>query len=141
MLLLIGLTSSMVVGVMDSRRNDDTEIDRLTLALESAAERARVRGTPIRFERLPQGYRFSYFDTAGNWLPVVGDPLLAERALPTGVILGRLSRDGQALTGDLVFGSDVQIYTLDVLSPTGPMQLAGQATGIVRKVLPGDAMR
>jgi len=134
-LLLIGLASTMVVGTIDStRRSADTEIDRLALALETAAERARIRGTPIRFERFPQGYRFSWFDTSGNWQPVVDDPLLAERNLPGDVVLGRLSREGQEVTGPLVFGSDVTLYTLDILSGSGPMELVAQPTGTLRKV-------
>jgi type II secretion system protein H len=131
-LLLIGLTSALATGVVHSWRRSDGEVDRLALALEMAAERARIRGTPIRFEPLPQGYRFSRLDTSGNWQPVLDDPLLAERGLPADIAWRHLTRDGQEVVGGLVFGSDVPLYTLEIGSPSGTVQLVGQPSGTLQ---------
>jgi Tfp pilus assembly protein FimT len=134
-LLLISLTSALVTGSINSWQRPETEIDRLALALEMAAERARVRGTPIRFERLPQGYRFSRLDIFGNWQPVVDDPQLKERSLAAGVVWRHLNQDGQEVVGGLVFGSDVPLYTLEVGVQSGAVLLVGQPSGALKKIL------
>jgi hypothetical protein len=124
----------LATGTVRSWQRSDSEIERVALAVETAAERARVRGTPIRFEAMRNGYRFSRLDTAGNWQTVKDDPLFAERALPTDVTLGRVTRDGQEVANGLVFGSDVMLYTIEILSSTGVVTLAGQASGSLKKI-------
>lgn len=133
-MLLIALSTALATGTVRSWQRTDTEIDRLALAVETAAERARVRGTPIRFESMRNGYRFSQLDTTGNWQSIKGEPMFAERALPTGVTLGRVTRDGQDIASGLVFGSDVVLYTIEIFSPSGPVILAGQASGSLKKI-------
>lgn len=133
-MLLIALSTALATGTVRSWQRSDREIERLALAVETAAERARVRGTPIRFEAMRNGYRFSRLDTAGNWQVVKDDPLFAERHLPTDVTLSRVTRDGQEVANGLVFGSDVALYTIEILSPDGPVALAGQASGTVKKI-------
>lgn len=133
-MLLIALSTALATGTVRSWQRSDSEIERLALAVETAAERARVRGTPIRFESMRNGYRFSRLDTAGNWQVVKDDPLFAERALPTDVTLSRVTRDGQEVANGLVFGSDVALYTIEIFSPAGPVTLAGQASGSVKRI-------
>lgn len=135
-LLLIGLTSVFVNLVVDARNNPNREVDRLMLALQAAADRAMIRGTPVRFESMPQGYRFTRLDVSGNWIPIADDPLLAEHGLPAGMTLRRLSRDGQDAAGKLTFGSDVVLYQVDVGLPSGALTLIAQPTGAVLKSVP-----
>ncbi len=133
-LLLIGLTTALATSAFHPGQRSDLEIERLALVLETAAERARVRGTPMRFESLRHGYRFSRLDTAGNWQVVVDDPIFVEHGLPTGIALNRLSRDDQEVDDGLVFGSDIVLYTLEGVSAAGPFSLVGQASGTVKRV-------
>lgn len=133
-LVLMGLTTAVVTGSIRSWQNDDNEIDRLALVLDAAAERARVRGTPIRFEPLPHGYRFSRIDTAGNWQTITDDPMFVERALPTDVTLQRLLRDDQEVKDGLVFGSDVTLFSIEIVARNGITRLAGQVSGILKKI-------
>lgn len=136
-MLLIALMTALAAGSARSGRSAGMEIDRLVLVLETAAERARVRGTPLRFEPLPHGYRFSRLDTAGNWQIVTDDPLFVERALPTDITLGKLKRDEQEVEDGLVFGSDVVLYSLEGVAPEGRFSLLGQASGALKKLTPG----
>jgi general secretion pathway protein H len=133
-MLLISLSTALATGTVRSWQRSDSEIERLALAVETAAERARVRGAPIRFEAMRNGYRFSRLDTAGNWQAVKDDPLFAERALPTGVTLGRVTRDGQEVGNGLVFGSDVVLYKIEILAEDGLITLVGQASGSLKKI-------
>jgi len=132
-LLLIALSTALATGTVRSWQAAGNEVDRLVLVVDAAAERARVRGTPMRFESSRHGYRFSRLDTAGNWQPVTDDPMFAERGLPTEVVLGRVARDGQEVTEGLVFGSDVMLFTIDLVSAGSPITLEGQASGSVTK--------
>lgn len=132
-LLLIAISTALATGTVRSWQRSDSEIERLALAIETAAERARVRGTPIRFESLRHGYRFSRLDTAGNWRTIVDEPLFAEHALPTELTLGRMVRDGQEVTNGLVFGSDIVLFTIEIFSASGTVSLTGQASGSLRK--------
>jgi type II secretion system protein H len=137
-MLLIGLTSAFVTLVVDARDDPSREVDRLTLALQAAADRAMIRGTPVRFELVPQGYRFSQLDVSGNWVPVTDDPLLAEHGLPTRMTIRRLTQDGQDTAGKLTFGSDIVLYQLDLELPSGLLSLVAQPTGTLRKSVPAS---
>lgn len=138
-LVLMGLTTAVVTGSIRSWQNDDNEIDRLVLVLDAAAERARVRGTPIRFEPLPHGYRFSRIDTAGNWQTITDDPMFVERALPTDVTLQRLLRDDREVKDGLVFGSDVALFSIEIAARNGITRLSGQVSGALKKIPPEPA--
>lgn len=133
-LLLIAIGTAAATSAVRSFQRTDTEIERLALAIETAGERARVRGVPIRFESFRHGYRFSRLDTTGNWQPISDDPLFAERALPTNATLGRMTREGQPVSDALVFGSDVVLYEVEVVSTDGVTTLAGQASGAVKRI-------
>jgi type II secretion system protein H len=135
-LVLMGLTTAVVTGAIRSWQNDENEIDRLALVLDAAAERARVRGTPIRFEPLPHGYRFSRLDTAGNWQTITDDPMFVERALSTEVTLQRVLRDGQEMKDGLVFGSDVTLFSIEISARNGVTKLSGQVSGVLKKISP-----
>jgi general secretion pathway protein H len=135
-LLLISLTTALVTGTIRSGPRADTEVDRLALVLEMAAEQARVRGTPIRFESLRHGYRFRRLDTDGNWQVITDEATFGERNLPPDVVLNHVLRDGQEVSKGLDFGSDVVLYTVEGIVPGGPFSLAGEATGAVKKVMP-----
>jgi type II secretion system protein H len=138
-LVLMGLTTAVVTGSIRSWQNDDNEIDRLALVLDAAAERARVRGTPIRFEPLPHGYRFSRIDTAGNWQTITDDPMFVERALPTDVTLQRLLRDDREVKDGLVFGSEVVLFSIEIVARNGITRLSGQVSGALKKISPEPA--
>jgi type II secretion system protein H len=138
-LLLISLTTALATGAVRSWQNDGNEIDRLALVLDAAAERARVRGTPIRFEPMRHGYRFSHLDTAGNWQTITAEPMFVERALPTDITLQRVLRDGQEVTDGLVFGSDVTLFSVEILSRNGVTRLDGQVSGTLKKISPEPA--
>lgn len=132
-LVLIAISTALATGSIRSWQNADNEIDRLALAIETAAERARVRGTPIRFEAQRHAYRFSRLDTTGQWQVIVDDPLFAERGLPTEMALGRIMRDGQEAADGLVFGSDVMLYEIEVMSSGNRVTLEGLASGSLLK--------
>lgn len=133
MLLLIAIGTAAATGAVRSWQRTDSEIERLALAIETAGERARVRGAAIRFESVRHGYRFSRLDTTGNWQPIVDDPLFAERALPTNTMITRILREGLPVTEGLVFGSDVVLFEVEVVSPDGVVLLSGQVSGAVKK--------
>ena len=135
-MLLIGLTSMFVNVVVDARNDPGREVDRLALALQTAADRAMIRGTPVRFELIPQGYRFSYLDVSGNWVVITDDPLLAEHGLPPNMSVRRMTQEGQDAGDSLTFGSDIALYRLDIELPSGPLSLISQPTGAVRKSAP-----
>lgn len=134
-LVLIGLTTALVTGTIRTGSRGGTEVDRLALVLEMAAEQARVRGAPIRFESLRHGYRFRRLDTDGNWQIIKDEAGFAERSLPPDVVLNRVLRDGQEVSAGLDFGSDVVLFTVEGVASDGPFSLAGEASGAVTKTL------
>lgn len=103
-MLIIALMTALAAGSARSGRPASMEIDRLALVLDSAAERARVRGTPLRFETLPHGYRISRLDTAGNWQIVTDDALFVEHALPTDITLENSSATARRFRRDWCSG-------------------------------------
>jgi type II secretion system protein H len=133
-LLLIALTTALATGTVRSWQRSDSEVERLALVVETAAERARVRGAPIRFEYSRHGYRFSRLDTSGNWQVIEDDPMFVEHGLPTDVVLHRVTREDQEVGDGLVFGSDVVLYTIELVSADGPVTLEGQASGSIKIV-------
>lgn len=72
------------------RAGDDAslrrEADRFAGAIEYAAERAQWRHEDLGVSTTPQGWRFWRRDAdRREWLPVVGDDVLASRSLPEGI--------------------------------------------------------
>ena len=108
-------------------------VERLRLVLEATAERAAVRGQPIAVDFLADGYRFSAFDTDGNWRALVDPPLFAERVLPADVRRRQLRIEGRDASDAprLVFASAAPEFELVLDTPDGPVWLVGRATGAV----------
>lgn len=138
-LLLIAISTAAATTAVRSWQRTDSEIERLALAIETAGERARVRGVPIRFESIRHGYRFSRLDTTGNWQLIVDEPLFAERALPSKAAITRMTREGRPVSEGLVFGSDVVLYEVEVVSAEGVATLTGQVSGAVKKTVVATA--
>ncbi|MCB1906273.1 MAG: prepilin-type N-terminal cleavage/methylation domain-containing protein [Rhodocyclaceae bacterium] len=115
-------------------------VERLRLVLEASAERAAVRGQPIAVEFLADGYRFTAFDTDGNWRALVDPPLFAERVLPSDVHLRQLLIEGREASTQprLVFASAAPDFRLALDTPDGPVWLIGRATGAVDKRRDGE---
>ena len=70
-LVIIALTATGISVALDAvqGREASRAVERLRLVLEATAERASVRGQPIAVEFIADGYRFSAFETDGNWRP------------------------------------------------------------------------
>ena len=137
-MVMITIMTALAVGTVRFGTRADNEIDRLALVLDQAGERARVRGTPLRFEVMPHGYRFTALDTSGVWQVVTGDAALAERSLPVDMSLERVRRDGKEIHDGLVFGSDVVLFSIDGRSSSGPFSVSGQASGSVVREQPTE---
>ena len=132
-LAIIALTTTFITLGLNSARRDDNEIERLRLVLEAAMEQAQVQGTPLRFELLPQGYRFSRFDAFGNWKAVAGDALLNEQTLSPSLAWRGLEVDGQAIPPLLVLGASAPSFVLHIGTPSGNVELKSLPTGAVHR--------
>jgi prepilin-type N-terminal cleavage/methylation domain-containing protein len=125
------------------------ELRRLQIAIEAAGERAQVSGTPITIEFIPQAYRFGRLDVRGYWVPIVHDPLFAQREVSHLQWRG-LSKNGRGGAtqpggavnplgdGRLVVGQEMPEFTLWVDTPAGQANLHGDITGAVRLAWPGQ---
>ena len=120
-------------------READRAVDRLRLVLEASAERAAVRGQPIAVEFIADGYRFTAFDTDGNWRPLRDPPVFREEILPPEVVRGALLVEGEDRSAEprLVFASASPEFSLTLETPNGPVELHGRATGAVERRVPG----
>ncbi|MCB1912899.1 MAG: prepilin-type N-terminal cleavage/methylation domain-containing protein [Rhodocyclaceae bacterium] len=134
-LVIIALTATGISVALDAvqGREASRAVERLRLVLEATAERASVRGQPIAVEFIADGYRFSAFETDGNWRPLIDPPVFAEKLLPDDVVRGRLLVEGldQSATPRLVFGTTPPQFTLELGTPEGRVTLAGRPTGAV----------
>ena len=134
-LVIIGLTATGIGVALDAvqGREASRAVPRLRLVLEATAERASVRGQPIAVEFIADGYRFSAFETDGNWRPLIDPPVFAEKLLPDDVVRGRLIVEGQdqSATPRLVFGTTPPEFTLELSTPSGRWNLVGRPTGAV----------
>lgn len=131
-LAIIGLTATFITIGIDDSRQDDREVERLRLALEAAAEQAEIQGTPLQVEFLPNGYRFSRFDSRGYWIPIHDPPILAEQRLSSNMAWQELQLDGQASAQRLVFGAAMPQFALRIGTPSGTSVLVNSPTGAVR---------
>lgn len=134
-LVIMGLVATGIGVALDAvqGREASRAVERLRLVLEATAERASVRGQPIAVEFIADGYRFSAFDTDGNWRPLIDPPVFAEKLLPDDVVRGRLIVEGeeQSSTPRLVFGTTPPEFTLELETPAGRRILSGRPTGAV----------
>jgi general secretion pathway protein H len=131
-LTIIGLTATFVTIGIDDSRQEVRDIERLRLALESAAEQAEIQGTAVQVEFLPKGYRFSRFDSRGNWLVIHEPPILAEQNLSTSVTWEGLSLDGQPSALRLVFGTVMPQFSLRIRTSGKTTELMSSPTGGIR---------
>ncbi|MDD3354599.1 prepilin-type N-terminal cleavage/methylation domain-containing protein [Zoogloea sp.] len=140
-LVIMGVMATGITLGLDSLRGRELEqaLQRLRLVLEATADRASVRGRPIAFELLPDGYRFSALDPDDNWRPLIDPPVFTDRPLPAGLSWSGLRLEGQAEAGAtrLLFGTQPPEFQLRVLTPTGEALLRGRANGEVVLQLPG----
>jgi general secretion pathway protein H len=129
---IIGLTATFVTMSVDDSRQATREIERLRLALESAAEQAEIRGTPVQVEFLPNAYRFSRFDSQGNWIPIQAPSILSGQHLSEGLLWEELVIDGRPASRRLVFGATVPQFVLRIRTSSGTVDLSSLPTGAVR---------
>lgn len=130
-LAIIGITATFVTMGIDDSRQEKTEIERLRLALESAAEQADIQGTPVQVEFLPNGYRFSRFDSRGDWAPIQEPPILVEQRFSASLAWDELKLDGRPSAPRLVFGAVMPQFVLRVRAASGTTELASSPTRAV----------
>jgi general secretion pathway protein H len=131
-LAIIGLTATFITIGIDDSREETREVERLRLALESAAEQAEIQGTPLAVELLPKGYRFTRFDSRGYWMPIHDPPILAEQRLTSNLVWEELQLDGQPSVPRLVFGAAMPQFALRIGTSSGTAVLVSSPTGAVR---------
>lgn len=140
--ILAALASGIHLGLDRMHRQDDLRaLETLRAGLELAAERAWIRGQPMAFERLGDGYRFLALDADGRWTPVRDLRALGEHRLPRGMRWAALEVAGRRLEAGrpLVFSGEESSFRLSVTSPQGEHHLLGDAAGRVWTSEPGEA--
>jgi general secretion pathway protein H len=130
-LSIIAVVATTLTLNIGSRRGPDDELERLRRVLEAVAERAQIRGTPMRLEFVGKAYRISSFDTRGNWTPVRGEAPFSDHEAPDLTWIG-LTINGQAAPAKLVFGSVMPDFVLRVTTPTSEVRFSGLPTGTVQ---------
>ena len=127
-MVIVGVALGGVSVSVEALRARDGEraLQRLQHVLEAAAEHGLLRGQPLRFEPLADGYRFSRLDADGQWSLREVPAVFAERVFPES-----LRWQNPAQMAALVFGSRAPRFTLDLRLDGQPAQLAGSATGQV----------
>lgn len=138
--ILAALASGIHLGLDRMHRHDDQRaLETLRAGLELAAERAWIRGQPMAFERLEEGYRFLALDADGRWTPVRDIRALGERRLPQDMRWDALEVAGLRLPADrpLVFSGEGSNFRLSLRSPQGDRQVLGDGSGRVRVIDPG----
>ena len=138
-MVIIGIAIAGVSISLDVLRGRDTQLalERLRWVLEATAERARLRGTPLAFEQVADGYRFSQLYPDGRWLPFEAPPVFTEKTLPAELSWGELRASGQRAQR-IVFGTRAPHFTLAVHTPQGLARYQGTPTGRVRMAAPGQ---
>jgi type II secretion system protein H len=130
-LVIVSITATFITIGLDDHREAAGEVERLRLALESAAEHAEIQGVPVLVEFLPQGYRFSRFDTRGHWV-VIGDlPILAEHRFQSNLSWDDFQLDGRVSPLKMVFGAAMPQFALRIGTSSGSAMLISSPTGAV----------
>lgn len=130
-LVIVSITATFITIGLDDRREAAGEVERLRLALESAAEQAEIQGVPVLVEFLPQGYRFSRFDTRGHWVAIYDAPILAEHRFQSNLSWDDFRLDGQPSPLRMVFGANLPQFALRIGTPSGSTMLISSPTGAV----------
>lgn len=121
------------LGALEGR-DADRALARLRLVLEAGIERAEVRGQPLAFERLPDGYRFWIQGTDDRWRLLDEAPLFVETRLPGALAWGEAERAGRPLAAHdrLDFGAHPAPFVLALAGDGRRHRLLGLASGEVR---------
>lgn len=142
-LAIVGITVAMIRlggGVLDRVRGgsgdtDDAEraLRRFGESVAGASELALARGRPIALELIAGRYRFLSLDVAGRWVPIEGDPLLAERLVPPDWRWQAAQRDGEILAAPyrLVFANEPVSFEIRLASAEKRYLVSGNSLGSV----------
>ena len=142
-LAIIGVTVAMIrlsSGVLDrvsaSKDGNDlpgVALQRLTWSLAAASEQAQVRGRPIALDAVTGVYRFYALDPAGRWVPIEGDPVFAERAVPRNWAWEEIQRDGDRISAPyrLIFGTEPVRFSIQIASGDQRFVVVGNSLGAV----------
>ena len=144
-LAIIGITLTMIRlggGVLErvsgNAGQDETQaaLQRLVHSAGVASERAMVRGRPIVLDLSTGRYRFVTLDVAGNWIPVDGDPVLAERSLPGDWRWKGVWRDGEVLDAPyrVLFGNEPVKFAIQIATHDRQFLVRGNSLGAVNWV-------
>lgn len=136
-LLIVGIVATTLTLSLNavSGRDFKRELERLEISLDTASDRAQVRGVPIAVEFLPGAYRFSTFAANGEWRPVEDDPVLAEHPIPAELRWSALELEGQKQEAPwrLVFSTLPPRFRLTLATPDGELVFQGTPTGAIRR--------
>lgn len=139
-LVIVGLVASGISLGLNGfhAREDKNALERLRRVLEATAQRAMVRGQPLAFELLADGYRFWALSADGNWQLLVDPPVYNERVLPAGMLWDKVVSGPGRVSGErrLEFGSHPADFELRLNTPQGVAVYRGNVTGEVTLVLP-----
>lgn len=115
-------------------RDAERAVARLRLVLEAGVERAEVRGQPLAFERLPDGYRFWIQSIDDRWRLLDEAPLFTETRLPAPLAWGEAEQAGRPLAAQdrLTFGAHPVPFALALTADGRRHRLLGLASGEVR---------
>lgn len=142
-LAIIGVAVAMIRlggGVLDrvsggGFSGDDSAValQRFTLSVAGASERALVRGRPIALELATGRYRFFSLDAAGRWLPIVDSAVLAERPIPPDWRWEAVERDGNALEAPyrLLFANEPVRFNIRIGAADRRFVVRGSSVGAV----------
>lgn len=141
-LAIVGITLTMIRlggGVLErvtgNAGQDETQtaLQRLVRSAGVAGEQAMIRGRPIVLDLSTGRYRFLALDVSGNWIPVDGDPVLAERALPGDWRWKGVWRDGEALDAPyrVLFGNEPVKFSIQIATHDRQVLVRGNSLGAV----------
>jgi general secretion pathway protein H len=142
-LAIIGITLTMIRlggGVLErvsgnAPGQDETQaaLQRLVRSASVASEQAMIRGRPIVLDLSTGRYRFLALDVSGNWIPVDGDPVLAERSLPGDWRWKGVWRDGEAVDSPyrVLFGNEPVKFTIQIATHDRQFLVRGNSLGAI----------
>ena len=146
-LAIIGITLTMIRlggGVLESvsgnapgQGETQAALQRLVRSASVASEQAMIRGRPIVLDLSTGRYRFLALDVSGNWIPVDGDPVLAERALPSDWRWKGVWRDGEVVDSPyrVLFGNEPVKFSIQIATHDRQFLVRGNSLGAVDWVL------
>ncbi len=141
-ILVVMVIIGIMVGLMGVRLMPDddrvvrNEAQRLALLLEQTRDQAVASGEPIAFSVEQHHYRFWMLDAENEWVPRLGDEVLQDRPLASGVQLAALQVNQVSLAAGerLLFlptGSNAP-FIADLVLNTAHARIRGDSLGRVR---------